>query len=256
MTFDFFETSYLAFGSKLTAAFTTLDNLAMEAEENLKQVFENQSIMEQYVNKNYRVPRPTEADNPCRSNEFYDMVNDKKVYIKSMTATSNNFTVDLILFNSATNKVSKLSGSTGYRSGYCFYKESISNTSPNGTLEFSQSANGSGTLLFQFRIDSSNIINIVGSPTALNLRPYGIHQYSSMSRGLTLANDSNSYTASDYMCVCVVGKQNDLVVKVNGTTIMKGQGNACKRHCIVYLKKGDKISGTYDTIFKVNYGQR
>ena len=54
MSFDFFNTSYLAFGSKLYAAFVTLENLIMEAEDNLEQVKSDQAIYDEYLNKNYQ----------------------------------------------------------------------------------------------------------------------------------------------------------------------------------------------------------
>ena len=38
MTFDFFNTSNLAFGSKLTKAFNQLDRLCNEAEENIAKI--------------------------------------------------------------------------------------------------------------------------------------------------------------------------------------------------------------------------
>ena len=51
MSFDFFNTSLLAFGSKLYAAFVTLDALIREAESNVNQVISDQAIFNEYLNK-------------------------------------------------------------------------------------------------------------------------------------------------------------------------------------------------------------
>lgn len=59
MTFDFFNTSNLAFGSKLTKAFNQLDRLCNEAEENIAKFLNQQSIFRDYVHRNYQVPVPT-----------------------------------------------------------------------------------------------------------------------------------------------------------------------------------------------------
>lgn len=257
MTFDFFETSYLAFGNKLNTAFNTIDNLVKEAQDNLQQVFINQSVMQQYVNRNYRVAKPSQAFNPCRSDELYDLLNDKDVYINTLKYSENRLNVNIFIFNKSNNKVTRLTDSTTLKEGYCFYTESVSNVAPDGNLEFVSAPElGTGKLLFQYRVDMDNNVCIVGSPTALGLIPNGIHQYTSLSKATgTLASSNSSYTATECMCVCVVGNTNDLLVKVNGATIMQGQGNSCVRHCILYLQKGDTVSGRYNNIFRIKYNQ-
>lgn len=254
MSFDFFNTSYLAFGSKLYAAFATLENLVKEAEDNLKQVKSDQAIYDEYLNKNYQVPKPASASAPCRVNELFDIVNDKPIYIKKLQYTNGILSVNVNLFNRSNNRITKLTGSTGAKSGYCYYSaEAVSNTNPEREVKFVDDISKvEGTVLFQYRIDSNNIVNIVGSVSNLFLIPTDISQYSDISLGTRVAT-IGSYKAQDYECLCIIGKENDILVKLDGTTILKGQGRNTVRHCIVYAKKGATISGTYSEIYRINY---
>lgn len=78
MTFDFFNTSDLAFGGKLTSAFKQLFNKCKQAEENIDSVLEKQAIYSDYFFKNYIVGEPTNASNPCRTNEILNIIKNKK----------------------------------------------------------------------------------------------------------------------------------------------------------------------------------
>ena len=78
MTFDFFNTSDLAFGGKLTSAFKQLFNKCKQAEDNIDSVLEKQSIYSDYFFKNYIVGEPTNASNPCRTNEILNIIKNKK----------------------------------------------------------------------------------------------------------------------------------------------------------------------------------
>lgn len=254
MSFDFFNTSYLAFGSKLYAAFVTLENLVKEAEDNLKQVKSDQAIYDEYLNKNYQVPKPASSSAPCRVDELFDIVNDKPVYIRKLQYVDGVLSVDVGLFNRSNNRITRLIGSTGAKSGYCYYSsEAVSNTNPERELQFVDDISKvKGTVLFEYRIDSSNVINIIGSVSSLFLIPSDISPYTSMSLGERVAT-IGSYTTQDYECLCIIGKENDILVNLNGTTILKGQGRNDVRHCIVYAKKGATISGTYAEIYRINY---
>ena len=78
MTFDFFNTSDLAFGGKLTSAFKQLFNKCKQAEDNIDSVLEKQAIYSDYFFKNYIVGEPTNASNPCRTNEILNIIKNKK----------------------------------------------------------------------------------------------------------------------------------------------------------------------------------
>ena len=78
MTFDFFNTSDLAFGGKLTSAFKQLFNKCKQAEDNIDSVLEKQAIYSDYFFKNYIVGEPTNASSPCRTNEILNIIKNKK----------------------------------------------------------------------------------------------------------------------------------------------------------------------------------
>lgn len=88
MTFDFFNTSDLAFGGKLTSAFKQLFNKVEQAEDNIDSVLERQAIYSDYLFKNYIVGEPTNATNPCRTNEILNIIKNKKGQI-SVTLDNN-----------------------------------------------------------------------------------------------------------------------------------------------------------------------
>lgn len=259
MSFDFFNTSYLAFGSKLTAAFITLNRLAEEAENNIEQVYKDQEIFNQYLNRNYLVPKPNSPDAPCRSDEFFDLMNDKEIYIRKIIYDNNKLEVKLTAFNRTNNRITKLSGSTKIKEGYACYKEAVSNIKHDRTIEFVEKQEDiKGIVLFQYRIDKEGNINLVGSVANMSLVPFDISQYNGMEKGATLATNSAKYTSNDYQAVCIVGTLPILQVNLNGKLVMGNTwhlNNQNKRHCILYLKPDDIITGTYDSIFRINYTQ-
>ena len=122
MSFDYFNTSYLAFGQKLYSAFATLDSLAKEAKLNIDQVMTYQSLFDDYLNKNYSVPIPQNPESPCRSDNFFDIIDDKPIYINKLTSTQDGIDVQLILVNRTNDRVTRLTGSTSLKEGYCYYK--------------------------------------------------------------------------------------------------------------------------------------
>ena len=85
MTFDFFNTSDLAFGGKLTSAFRQLFNLLQQAEDNIDSVLEKQAIYSDYFFKNYIVGEPTNATQPCRTNEILNIIQQKQGAINVST---------------------------------------------------------------------------------------------------------------------------------------------------------------------------
>lgn len=118
MTFDFFNTSNLAFGGKLTTAFKQLFNQVEQAQDNIDSVLERQAIYSEYLFKNYIVGQPTNGSNPCRTNEILNLVKDIN-YIGDIDITfsgNNENTADTLVVNAnvydkTLNIVSKVSTS-------------------------------------------------------------------------------------------------------------------------------------------------
>lgn len=101
MSYDFFNTSNLAFGAKITSAFRQLFSSAKQAEDNIQSVLDRQAIYSDYVFKNYIVGQPTTKTNPCRSNEILNLIKDLG-FIKDLTITLNgvgNNIADVVLID-------------------------------------------------------------------------------------------------------------------------------------------------------------
>lgn len=250
MTFDFFNTSNLAFGSKITSAFNTLEELAGDAEANLAQVFEDQAFFNQYKNRNYQVPIPLRPKAPCRTDELFNLVNDSTV-IKQLEYSGGRLKVRINLFDNASNRYTIASGETTLKSGYAYVVPSISNEDASKIISFTNKKDElQGTLLFQYRIDYSGNINLIGSTANIQLTGNEFTQYKSLSIG---KNITFPYTATENECICVVGKMNDLLVNLNGKKIVEGHGWDNVRHTILYLKKGDVVSGNLASGFQIRY---
>lgn len=258
MSFDFFNTSNLAFGKKLAAAFKNLDGLTREAENNLEQLYQDLRIYKQYVNRNYPIPRPAKPDMGCRTNELYDLIDERLFIFNNVSFSSNKLNIDVIIYNTDTNRITHATGNTTIKNGTCYYKESTSNNNPDTTLVFGsenvfnggQVDNSRGTVLFSYRVDELNNLNIQGDNSKLNVIPLDFTQYSSLAKGASI---TLPYTAKEPECVCIIGKMNNIQIKKNGKVICQGYGYDNKRYCITYLKKGDKVEGSYSSAFKINY---
>ena len=264
MSFDYFNTSHLAFGSKLTKAFRQLEDLCDTAEGNLNQLFTDLELFDGYINKNYRCPRPSRSDAPSRTNEIFDIFNDRVYNIKYLGYSNGTLTARINLFNRVTNRMTSGVGTTELTEGYAFVTEAISNSNVGSNITFVEnSLDGQGRLLFKFRVDSSNRINIIPLDDSLILfNPAGVTHVTSMSKG---AEISSGYTATDYETICVVGLKEGvyepdnqgspgrLYIDVNGQMHTRIEGRHVRKYAIVYLKPGEVLSGTFSKAFKIIY---
>lgn len=264
MTFDFFNTSALAFGSKLTSAFNQLNNKLSMAQDNLQNILDAQDIFNQYLNRNYQVPVPTRPDSACRVDEAFEVVNNAYspnfiTIKKEETDDKNSLLVNLTFFNSNTNRITHATGETELLEGYAFVKETISATDPERTIRFSSlegddkssnTAQNGEILLFKFRIQD-DLIYLSNETSYIEYTPYDFSQYTSLSIGDSV---TLPYEAKGYECVAVRGALNNCSVKVNDTVVAAGNGNQNFRQVILYLKKGDKVDGSTDgNNYKIKY---
>lgn len=257
MSFEFFNTSSLAFGSKLTAAFKQLENNLTYALANVDNVLAGLEYYQQYIDRNYRVPVPTRPQMAVRTNEIYSVIDEvRKIKQLEYDAEQNKFKVNIVFYNSSSHKVTNAVGQTELKAGYAFVSPAPSNNRLTREIRFSEESNtqGSEILLFQYRIDTEGRIFLIGNLIKnLNLYPQDATQYTSLSKSENL---TFPYTATDYECICVVGYRNNFDAKVNDTSVIKGIGGGVYdniNHAILYVKKGDVISGTINFGFKVNY---
>lgn len=285
MTYDFFNTSNLAFGNKLTKAFLNLTKTTDDVYIKCQEIFDRWDAYQGYLNRNYAVPRPQEADNPVRSNEIYDLLRTEPFHIETMKYADGKLQIVIHKFNANTNRISKLTLNTTAKSGYVFYRESTSNQSGIGKLQrVASMADGVGIFLFQYRIDSDNIVNIIDDASDLKLIPFDSAQYSTLTLETLISNplkrnfieygDDEVWTAGDGewgvdgntlytykvpedMCLLAVGSNNFLRVYRGNTVIFKYE-NAYQqiRPFIIYAKKGETYNFRYLVkLFKVKYNQ-
>lgn len=256
MSFDFFNTSHLAFGSKLTQVFAELEKQFMFAEDNIGKLREYLDIVDLYNGRNYRTPLPTEPTSPVRTNELFDIFNDKTCIIKELYYSSAQGKVhaDFLLYDKVNNLFTKTSGETTIKTGYCYTKRAISNNYPTQTLSFTSSKdNTKGTLLFQYRVDRNGYLNLKNINSLMMISSSDDQEFKTLRKG---SNVSFPYTATDYECICVMGQDNNLNVSLNGKVIARGQGIASRRHVILYLKPGDKVAGSgISWGFRIEYGK-
>lgn len=262
MGYDFFNTSSTAFGSRLTAAFLSLTKLGEDAEIRLDEILANWDLYKAYIGNNYRIPKPQGLDDPVRTNEIFDIFAEKPVIIHTLNYSNNKLNVKVYKFNPVNNRMTVLSGNTTKKSGYVYYDEATSNTRPDKTLRFEDNSMAAGNLLFQYRVDNNNKVNLIGQvKPQLALVPVDATHLSKVELGSKLAGNKVKYTSNDYECIIVIGEdsldppENYPAIKVykNGKVILKGAGTNCKRYCIIYTKPKDVISGNYSSIYRINY---
>lgn len=257
MSFEYFNTSHLAFGSKLTRAFRQLEKMFNDANENISIYIQNLDVIGEYVNRNYRCPFPTKPDMAVRCSELFDLINDEYV-IKEAEYKDGTLKIALNTFDRDTNRMNIISGSTDLREGYAYYHPSISNTNPASIIEFTQEQDSAkGLCLFKYRVDDNNFINIIdGSSDVIDFKIGNMDKINSISLG---NNITLPYTATDYCCVAVFGVKTyywgtSFSVQLNGETIAESNGDGHKNTCFVYLKPNDVLNASVYSYAKlVNY---
>lgn len=253
MTFDFFNTSLLAFGDKLTTAFTQLENLMAETNKHLDNLISNQAIWQLYNNRAYEVPVPTKPTNAARVRDCLEILKKAGTAIET-EHKDGQLSVRWLLFNSASWRFTVAQGSTTLKNGYAFISPSISNNSPYRSIKFveNESEMTSGDKkMFHFYIDDYNNVWLEdGSSDLVNYIPCDFSNYTSISDGGVVANP---YTAKDYECVCAVGAQGSSNVYLNGKRVLS-LGDVAFRYIILYLKPEDVVKSD-NYIFKVKYNK-
>lgn len=255
MTFDFFNTSALAFGSKLTHAFTQLNNQLAMAQSNLDSLLDDQAIFDQYLNRNYQVPIPSRPDMACRVDEAFNFIRNCYGFNDITFSEDEGLTVDVTFFNSYTDRITHATGNTELTEGYAYVREATAANKPDRTIRFSEDEGlkGNDILLFKFRIQDGYLFT-TNETGYTNMVPLDFTQYTGLSCTI---NNPIPYTAKGYECVAVRGAQNNLNVTINGTTVAYGNGNNNHRLVFLYLKPGDVVSGSgIDTrynLYKVKY---
>lgn len=258
MSFDYFNTSHLAFGSKLTRAFRQLEKMCNDAELTIGRYTDDVSYLGEYINKNYRAPFPMDASNPVRADEILDVINDE-IIIKEISYKDETLTVSLNYFNRVNNRFTIGKGSTTLKEGFAFMPNSVSNMNPTSEIKFVQNqAQGAGKQLFKFRVDSMGNINIVYHPDSIVKFTAGsINHINNIAVGEEV---SLPYTATDYEAILVVSKLidwgNNFTTTINGKTMMSSNGYTHQNYFMAYLKPNDKLEAShYNKAYKLIYNR-
>lgn len=156
MPFDFFNLSNLAFGNKLTLAFTQLERLAREAKEHIDILIRDIRIYAKYLNRNYQIPTPIKGSDGCRVDELFSIISEK-VIVNNISYISGELELDCIVFNPTTGLITKLQGYTTLTSGYCYFNYATSNNSVSKSASFFSDENVThGIKLFKFKANPTN----------------------------------------------------------------------------------------------------
>lgn len=257
MPFNYFNPSHLAFGSKLTRAFRQLEKMCTDAESNIARYLDDLAFLGQYINRNYRIPAPTSAGSPVRTDEIFDVFNDELI-IRQITYEDGIFNVGLNYFNRGTDRFTIGQGSTTLKEGYAYVRESVSNMSPTQTIMFTDDEmQVRGLYLFAYRIGDDGVINItVGKETVLKVDPLGVDHIKSLRIGQQI---TLPHTAADYEAILVVGlkssydQQYSYKIKIDGKEIFS-RGFGEKMSHVVYLKPKQKLTAShYGKAYKIIY---
>ena len=170
MTYKYFNSSMLAFGLNITNVFKSLARKFDDAEnaigKNLDDIIAQNDI---YNSRNYKVPVPITEGSPCRCKEIYNILAINSLVISDLSISDGSFNIDLLTFNSKTNKLTHLTGSLNIDSnedivkGYCIANEAIDNNNMERSISFVDNITilDENKLLFRYTIEvGEGIINL------------------------------------------------------------------------------------------------
>lgn len=170
MTYKYFNSSMLAFGLNITNVFKSLakkfDNTESAIGKNLDDIIAQNDT---YSARNYKVPVPITEGRPCRCKEIYDILATNSLVINDLSTNDGSFNIDLLTFNSKTNKLTHLTGSLEIDSdkniikGYCLANEAVDNNNMERSISFVDNISilDESKLLFRYTIEvNEGIINL------------------------------------------------------------------------------------------------
>lgn len=161
MTFDFFNTSSLAFGKNLTAAFKNLHSQFASAAETFHNSVLAAKYSDYYVDRNYQVPEPTAPDKPCRVGTLLEIL--KGAYpIGEISISGANLTINSFIYTTANERITNGTGSTTISKGYSYLPLSNTNTRLSRNIVFSEyKMDGTSELeLFKYEVVSSSVLKV------------------------------------------------------------------------------------------------
>lgn len=142
MTYEFFNTSYLAFGIKITRAFKSLAQLFDNANKNFQSITEQLSYIGKFIGRNYAVGTPDDPDKPCNCQMIYDILKINPISnLLILPATNDDDIIDGITLrfnaiNPSTNKPTIFSGTIHELRATVYARLSTRNNVFSGSLYY------------------------------------------------------------------------------------------------------------------------
>ena len=288
MTYEFFNTSYLAFGIKITRAFKSLAQLFDNANKNFQSITEQLSYIGKFIGRNYAVSTPDDPDKPCKCQMIYDVLKINPISnLIVLPATDDNDNIDGITLrfnaiNPNTNKPTAFSGTihefraTVYArlstrnnvfSGNLYY-DSLDSDEDDKNYNYSTDVKGNIIRLFTYEYntdDGSLLLSNVNK--SINITSTGYNRkYSTMSIvDKTSEYLNNPIKGRKMLLVVTPITSGDVSVKVKYSgdsdatlvgQLIQSSGGHTGRFCFpLYLNDGDTITdGTIEKIYEVLYG--
>lgn len=267
--YDFFNTSYLAFGDKLTKVFRSLGLLLDDAEANLEIIDKQISYYNRYVNRNYKIATPISGDSPTRGADIFNALKVYPVCIKKLELNGNGgINIAINICNPTNNRITIATGNSGDMGmGYAILKQSQSNNNIEQTITFTTSKgnvdySGQTIILFKFRVENGRLnMSELYENLPLYASNYDNHYY-----GITLTDVGPNPTATGYDTFIVrtantYGYFHGYLVDPDDSTLVNtyNQGGETwySTSGVAYLYKGEQLKANPNsgdaTVFKVNY---
>lgn len=275
MGYGYFNNGRLAFGNKLSTAFTSLDKLTQDMDVKINEIIESTASLVAY-NDSYVVPVPTLADKPCNNS----MVFDRLEGLTNISVTRDTYGVLAIkaaYYVSSTKSLVVIEFETDLEEGYVYGTyplseinsqnldvEIISQSMYENRLDYIKDTN----LLFKFQVkrkdDEVNDHVVIGKlNTDILITATDFDGYKSIRT--TLINLPDGYyevTDNDYECIISLGyDMNDeerespvtSVVTINDDIVQYLDTFGATTLGVWYLARDDQMLMTSGRALKLEY---
>lgn len=274
MAFDFFNTSYLAFGTKITRAFRNLAGLLDNTSDNISLLEAQLAYYNQYMNKNYKVPVPQSGDSPVQANQIYQVLKVKPIIIKTLKKYGENGLEVAINYINDNNKITYAYGCTDIGNGYCYAKLSTSNNTPSTKIKFvdvtssddiEKMNNSSYIRLFKYKVQSNNDIILSNISNLLPIIPsnWDSHyaDYQLVDRTEFYKGDVAPYDVMVIVTTPYESSAHTINVRTKDGEVIPilGHSNIYQPFVLctaAYLQEGDKLTGDIGSVYEVNLVNR
>lgn len=287
MTFDYFNTSYLAFGDKLKKAFKSLGGLLDNGYKKADSLSIQLSFIGSYLNKNYQVTDPKSEEDPCNCETIYKLLRNNpisniNILPYSLTTDESEelkgIQVSLTFFHPTTDKLCtalgySTKGMKEIKNGTCFLLPSVINNNFDGQLLFFDknetiivSANAIKLFNFEYIPEENNIL-LSNISEYIELKPGLYDRPYSTGRVVNVTNQyyKKALPSRKMLLVKTIDTSGDIIITVtfkgdsNPTTVYSlhpNTGGKWSNYILpLYLNEGDIInqSSGISRVYEVLY---